>query len=356
MKTWDIVIIGAGVIGLALARSLRRQGMSVLIVERGEPGREASYAAGGMIANCDAHNRPELAGMIAASARMYSEFVRELLDESGVSPDLREQGTIAFYDEVDLPPCMEARDLDDTTLSEIEPSLAARGRCYWLPEASVDPRALVSALVKAAKHRGVDFVTGSPVADLMVEDGRAAGVRTAKSCYPSAVVVNCAGAWASQIQPLGVPTRPVKGQIVCVVPQPDSHPAGTSITHVVRTNSVYLIPRSDGRILLGATVEEAGYDKRVDADTVQRLYQAATSAVPRIGEMRILEAWAGLRPGSPDDLPILGETALPGYFAATGHYRDGIMLAPVTAHAMTQLLLGRPGDFDLTPFSPLRFY
>ena len=118
---------------------------------------------------------------------------------------------------------------------------------------------------------------------------------------------------------------------------------------------MYIIPRSDGRIVLGATVEEAGFDKRVDPDTVQRLHQAAANVAPAIGEMRIHEVWAGLRPGSPDDLPILGPTALPGYFAATGHYRDGILLAPITAHVMSQLLRGRAPDFDLEPFSPLRF-
>ena len=131
--------------------------------------------------------------------------------------------------------------------------------------------------------------------------------------------------------------------------------SGPLIQHVVRTPEVYSSRAVTDALLLGATVEEAGFDKRVDADTVQRLHRAASSVVPEIGQMRIHEAWAGLRPGSPDDLPILGETALPGYFAATGHYRDGIMLAPVTAQLMTQLLTGRPTDFDLAPFSPLRF-
>jgi glycine oxidase len=118
---------------------------------------------------------------------------------------------------------------------------------------------------------------------------------------------------------------------------------------------VYLIPRSDGRILLGATVEEAGFDKRVDPDVVQALHQAAAIVAPEVGQMRLYEAWAGLRPGSPDKLPILGTTFLPGYYAATGHYRDGILLAPATAQLMTQLLTRLKPDIDLAPFSPLRF-
>lgn len=355
MKSWDIVVIGGGVIGLSLAWRLRRENLSVLIIEKGEPAREASYAAGGMIAHCDPHNSPELAALITESARLYPEFVHELIDESGESPDLRDAGAIAFLETDGAPQCKGARPLDIAELFELEPSLSFRERAWFLPESSVDPRALGSALIKAAKHRGTDFVTGSAATEVMVQSGRAAGVRTAKSSYPAQAVVNCAGAWASQILPFGLPTRPVKGQIVCVVPQPGLHHQGPIIQHVVRTPDVYIIPRSDGRILLGATVEEAGFDKRVDADTVRHLYQSGADAAPVIGEMRINENWAGLRPGTPDALPILGETSLPGYFAATGHYRDGIMLAPVTALAMTAVLTGRTPSLDLKPFSPLRF-
>ncbi len=355
MKTWDVVIIGGGVIGLSLGWRLRRDGASVVIVEKSEPAREATHAAGGMIAHCDAHNPPALASLIAASARMYLEFVRELRDESFESPDLRNAGTIAFLKEHESPSCEAARALADDELARIEPLVSRRGRAYFLPESSVDPRNLASALEKTLRHSGVDFVTGSPVTEVAVLAGRAAGVRTAKSFYAGGAVVNCAGAWASMIQPFGMPTRPVKGQMLCVVPSPGPHRPGPLIQYVIRTPEVYIIPRSDGRIVLGATVEEAGFDKRVDPDTVQRLHQAAANVAPVIGTMRIHEVWAGLRPGTPDDLPILGPTALPGYFAATGHYRDGILLAPITAHVMSQLLRGREPDFDLGPFSPLRF-
>jgi glycine oxidase len=355
VKTWDVVIIGGGVIGLSLARRLRRDGASVLIVEKSEPAGEATHAAGGMIAHCDPHNPPALAALIAASARMYPEFVRELREESFESPDLRSAGTIAFFGKDESPGCAGARTITDDELARIEPLVSLRGRTFLLPESSVDPRKLGSALEKTLRHSGVDFVTGSPVNEVAVLAGRAAGVRTAKSFYAGDAVVNCAGAWASMIQPFGVPTRPVKGQMVCVVPGPGAHRPGPLIQHVVRTPEVYIVPRSDGRILLGSTVEEAGFDKRVDPDTVQRLHQAAANVAPAIGEMRIHEVWAGLRPGSPDDLPILGPTALPGYFAATGHYRDGILLAPITALVMSQLLRGRAPEFDLQPFSPLRF-
>ncbi len=161
VKTWDVVIIGGGVIGLSLAWRLKRDGVSVLVVEKGEPAREATYAAGGMIAHCDPHNPPELADIIAASASMYPEFVRELRDEAFESPDLRDAGTIAFFAPDEAPTCDGARVLDEQELSRREPAVTLRGRAYFLPERSVDPRKLGSALEKAARNRGADFATGS---------------------------------------------------------------------------------------------------------------------------------------------------------------------------------------------------
>ena len=355
MKTWDVVIIGGGVIGLSLAWRLRQSGASVLVVEKGEPAREATHAAAGMIAHCDSGNPPELAELIAASARLYPEFINELRAEAFQSPDLRADGTIAFLGDGELPVCDGVVPLDDAELARAEPLIARRGRAFLLPECSVDPAKLGRALEKAARTLGADFVTGAPVSEVAVLGGHATGVRTAKSFYASAAVVNCAGAWASQIKPFGMPTRPVKGQMVCVVPQAGAPSSGPLLRHVVRAPEVYIVPRSDGRLLLGATNEEAGFDKRVEAGVVQGLHRAATAVVPEIGRMRIHDAWAGLRPGSPDGLPIMGATSLPGYFAATGHYRDGILLAPATARVMMQVLTGHVPDVDLGPFSPQRF-
>jgi glycine oxidase len=143
--------------------------------------------------------------------------------------------------------------------------------------------------------------------------------------------------------------------MVCIIPQSAAQPSGPLIRHVVRTPDVYLIPRSDGRILLGATVEEAGFDKQTNPHTIKKLFDSAMNIAPILSTTRIHDAWAGLRPASPDNLPILGETIIPGYFAATGHFRDGIMLAPVTARLMIQLITGARPQFDVTPFSPMRF-
>jgi glycine oxidase len=352
LRTADTIVIGGGIIGLSLALALRRQGARVLVLERGEPGREASHAAAGMLACCDPHTPLPLRPLLQASARLYPEFVRELEDESSLPIDFRSQGTIALApDGISI--CSGSRDLQPAEVPALEPALAAVNlpAQFW-PEASVDPRTVVAAAIAAARRRGVELVHGSSATGIVIRKGRAAGVNTARSSFAAATVVNCAGAWAAEIAAGApfIPTRPVKGQMLSVVPA-----AKNFLRHVVRAPEVYLVPRSDGRLLIGATVEEAGFDKRVDPRVIQRLHSAAIRLLPALASARILEDWAGLRPGTPDGLPILGPTSLPGYFAAAGHFRDGILLAPITARIIAGLVAGNLCEFDLTPFSPARF-
>jgi glycine oxidase len=349
VKTWDVIIVGGGIIGLSLSIALRKLGAKVLVVERGEPGHEASHAAAGMLSDCALETPAALQPLARASALMYPEFVHELQDESGLNADLREQGTLLFLSAGHAARGLEAKEIPAARVAELEPALADAGRpAFYLKERSVDPRALSAAALKTAKHRDADISSGTAVQNLFLSDGRVAGVTTDKTSYHAPAVVNCAGAWAGQISQHLFPTRPVKGQMLCLV-------GGPQLTHVLRASEVYLVPRSDGRVLIGATVEEAGYDKRTDASTIQRLRRAAVALVPALERARVLEAWAGLRPGTPDDLPILGATSTPGYFVAAGHFRDGILLAPVTAHLMAQVVTGVNPELDLTPFSPARF-
>ncbi len=353
MKVWDVVIIGGGIIGLSLSLVLRRRGASVLIVERGEPGREASHAAGGMLVECSLETSAALQPLATASARMYPDFVQEIELESGMNVDLRDHGTIVFPppEHVHERPGFSLETLLPRPLNELEPALADPKRpAFYLKERSVDPRALSAAAWKAAKRRGVDFSSGDEVTALSMVEGRAAGVKTTKTAFHAAKVVNCAGAWSGQIAPHAFPTRPVKGQMLCLL-----MPSRTLLKHVIRSPQAYLIPRSDGRLLVGASVEEAGFDKRTDLATIQRFHRAALELVPELRNGKILESWAGLRPGTPDGLPILGETATPAYFIATGHFRDGILLAPVTAEVMAAVIEGRKPEYDLAPFFPARF-
>ena len=361
MKSWDAIIVGAGIVGISLAIELNKQGLRVLVVEKGEPGREASWAAGGMLADFPAETPPLLRELAAASARMYPEFVRGLEEESGLKIDLRSVGTLVLSRvETGLRPATAQAYALPGPLAELEPALRApdatsrQFTALYTQERCVDPRHLTSAAIATARRRGVDFSSGDQVLAVEVASGKASGVRTSKTQFAARLVVNCAGAWAGQIPPHHFPTRPVKGQMLCVV-----MPQKELVRHVVRTSGwtqdVYLIPRSDGRMLIGATAEEAGFDKQTVPETIQKLRQAAIDLVSKLAEARILEAWAGLRPGTPDGLPILGATPTPGYFVATGHFRDGILLAPVTARVMGQIMTGQKPQVDVSKFSASRF-
>jgi glycine oxidase len=373
VKSWDVIVVGAGIIGLSLAIELNKQGLRVLVVEKGEAGREASWAAGGMLCDFPAETPPGLQELATASARMYPEFVHELEDESGVKIDLRSVGTLLFAGEGKGHSPVTTQSPQDRSLQssqsfsrpesvrELEPALrvpdettphltAFYATALYIKERSVDPRHLTAAALAAARHRGVDFSSGDHVLAVEVADGKASGVRTNKTRFAAGMVVNCAGAWAGKIGPHLFPTRPVKGQMLCVV-----MPEREMVRHVIRTPDVYLIPRSDGRMLIGATVEEAGFDKQTVPETILKLRKGALDLVPKLADARILEAWAGLRPGTPDGLPILGATPTPGYFVATGHFRDGILLAPVTARVMEQMMIGQTPQIDLLKFSANRF-
>lgn len=345
MENWDVIVVGGGIIGLSISIELKRQGASVLVVERGEPGREASYAAAGMLADTPVELPAALHELARASANRYPEFVHQLQDEAGANVDLRDHGTIFLSDSY-----RQAGHSLPLPLPELEPALAnPQQPAIFLRERSVDPRALSAASLKAAKHHGVDVSSGTTVTSVLIERDRVVGVETEKTTYAASSVVNCTGAWSGQLGPVPCPTRPVKGQMLALV--------GTHelVRHVIRSPEVYLVPRSDGRILVGSTLEEAGFDKRTHAETIHRLHQNAITLVPKLAETRILESWAGLRPGTPDALPLLGSTSIPGYFIATGHFRDGILLAPITAYIMARVISGKDPEYDLSAFSPERF-
>jgi glycine oxidase len=351
MKTWDAIVIGAGIIGLSVARELHRRGMSVLVVEKGEAAREASYAAAGMLVASVEESPPALRELASTSAEMYPEFVHELEDESQSKVDFRQEGTIVLQRAGARVLGASSNTLTSSELRKREMQLEAEGyEAVMVEEASVNPRALSEAALTTCKHRGVDTSLRDEVVAVEVVNGRAAAVRTTKTGFAAGLVVNCAGAWAGKIPPCSFPTRPVKGQMLAVAMRDRN-----VLRHVVRAPEVYLVPRSSGRLLIGATVEEAGYDKRTDADTIHRMHRAALELLPVLEGAKILEDWAGLRPGTPDGLPILGQTRVAGYFVATGHFRDGILLAPVTAKIIGQVVCGEKAAWDIAAFSPDRF-
>jgi len=342
LKTWDIIIAGAGLIGVSLALELRRRGADVLVLERGEPGRESSSAAAGMLAAADPETPPALRPLAMESARIFPEFVGQLESLSGMQVDFRRHGSIALLADPETPPAH--RQLTSDELQRLEPSLQPQHySAFFLQEDSVDPDLLMQAALIAAQKAGVELRSHTAV-----EQMRAAGphveVIAGGERLAARKAVNCCGAWS------GAPVKPRKGQMLYLQPQ-----TANLLTHVLRAPEVYLVPRSSGKILVGATVEDVGFNKTVEAETMHHLHRQAARFVPELASAKVVSSWAGLRPGTPDDLPVLGETQIKGIFIASGHFRNGILLAPATAKLMADLLREKPLPMDLSAFRPSRF-
>ncbi|HET9742532.1 MAG TPA: glycine oxidase ThiO [Terriglobales bacterium] len=346
MQTADVVIAGAGIIGITLALELHSAGASVVVLDRGEPGREASRAAAGMLVTQDPDTDPLLLPLARLSAELYPKFLDGIEADSGIKVHYETNGAIYVAEENEQ---FSVAPLSPPEAQELEPALAEHPRAFLLCEQRLDPRLLIQSAVASARKRGIHIHHEAEVLGVALGPDHRLEVVTRQGRYAPGIFVNCAGAWASQIRGCSAPARPVKGQMLAVVAP------NCALHRVIRASHVYLVPRSDGRIVIGSTLEEAGFDKTVNPETIQHLHQAAANLVPGMGEASILEAWAGLRPGSPDDLPVLGPGVLPGSYIATGHFRNGILLAPATARVMSQFIQGQAVDLDLKPFSPSRF-
>lgn len=360
-EKYDVIVIGGGIIGLSLAWALSRKAARVLLIEKRELGQEASHAGGGMIADLDPVLPIELLELAHRSAERYPTFVKELAAESDKSIDLRDVGVIAFEQH----PIPESEGIHAITVEQalsLESKLARPSDpAYTMRERAVDPRDIVSALIAALSKRGVDVVVGEAVQKILIEHGHACGVLTDHGTHHAPRVVNCAGAWASEVVGAKLPTLPVKGHMVALAFPEElamsliAREENRVLRHVLRSRWCYIIPRSNGRYVVGSTVEPAGFDKSLNTYRVKRLQDAAARLIPQFAEAKIAEAWTGLRPGTPDNLPLLGATETDGYFSATGHYRDGILLAPVTAEVMSTLILEGTTPVSLERFSPQRF-
>ena len=341
MKSWDVIIAGAGIIGVSLALELRQRGATVLVLDRAEPGSEASSAAAGMLAPADPETPELLRPLANASARMFAAFVQKVESAAGMQVDFRRVGTIALMPESTAR--REYRGLSATELQRLEPSIHRSGHsAYFVQEDSVDPNLLMRAALAAARTLGVEVRGHTPITEMRAHNG-AVEILAERETFSTASAVDCRGAWS------GAPVRPRKGQMLYVLPQ------AALLQHVLRAPEAYLVPRSSGKILIGATVEDVGFDKSVDASAIHQLLSAAAKYLPAITSAPIIQSWAGLRPGTPDNLPIIGPTHIPRVFAATGHFRNGILLAPITAQIMADLVQYRPSPQDIRAFSPDRF-
>src|SRR6059058_474975 len=267
MRSADAIIVGGGIIGLSLALELRYSVLSVMVIEKGEPGREASHAAAGMLAPTGEHSEPALAELAQASMRIYPEFVAEVEAESGIRVDLRRHGTIVVDDREQLP--ANAQRLACDEVRKLEPALQITCSGAFLEEQTVDPPNMTRAVLESARKRGVEIISGSAVTEI-TPNAPGFEVHAPRTKYQSNIVVNCCGAWAGQIGPVKLPVRPVKGQMLSMIPV-----GSARVAHVIRAPQVYVVPRSDGRMLIGATVEEAGFDKRVQPEVIQSLLRQA---------------------------------------------------------------------------------
>lgn len=346
MQHPDVCIAGAGIIGMSLALELTRRGARVTILDRGPALAEASTAAAGMLAANDPGNPPELQALADFSLALYPAFLEHVANLSDRRVPFQTHLTLQA---TDLPSVVS---LSHTDLDIFLPSHNLSGHhLNLLDEHSIDPRQLATALIAAAKNTSIELLTDTPV--LAVEStGSDLTVLTAEDRLACTHFVDCTGAWAITF-PGAVAPR--KGQMLSV-----ALPPALPLTLVLRTEDLYIVPRTSGpgagRILIGATVEDAGFDKLVHPADIARLRDRAALLLPALAEAPILDQWAGLRPATPDHLPLLGaHPSNPRHLLATGHFRNGILLAPATAHLLAKVILGEPPSLDLAPFAPARF-
>lgn len=326
----DVLIAGAGIIGLSLAVELAAEGLAVTVVDRSRSMRGASWAAAGMLAAEDPHNPATLAPLAKLSRDLYPEYLARIEELSQMHVPLRTTLALQESDSV----------VDPATIERLAPGLRS---CNFelLQEASLDPRDLCRALPAAAGRVGVEVIEQVAVVGRR-KHASSVSIETTGGEFEACFFVDCRGVFGEgQIEPR-------KGQMLSVAF------AANRLQCVVRTQRVYLVPRGDGRVVVGATVERGIADTVVHEDALGNLLAEAEALLPGIAGAERLDSWAGIRPGTPDDLPLIGATDA-NCFVASGHFRNGILLAPATARVMAQLLRGDALDVRLDAFSPLRF-
>jgi glycine oxidase len=359
-----VVIVGGGVAGLSIGWRLAQGGCEVVILERGAPGHGATWASGGMIAAAaeTGHSDTPDAAFAQKSAEMWPDFAAEIERQSQSEIHYKRSGTLIAATSLEEFETLSGRTTPGTSMLaraealRLEPSLRSdiAGALSAPDDAQVDNRALGLALAFAFVNAGGVLQTNEAVIRFEVAQGRVTGALTPFAHYEGDVFVIAAGAWSGEIAGLPQdaisPVVPVKGEMIALAP-----PDGVKLpSHLVWGEGVYLIPRN-GYLFVGATVERAGFDTSVTDDARDWLLQRATSLMPDLKRWTIVEQWAGLRPGSPDDLPILGETTVPGLFVASGQFRNGILFAPAIAGAMSSLIMERRSPPEIAAFAPGRF-
>lgn len=367
MKILDTVIVGGGIIGGAIAFELAHAGQRVVLLDRQQPGLEASWAAAGMLApGAETLDSVAVAPLGKASLELYPEFVRAIEAASGCSAQFEQKPGLQIYfgDSAETERAefialqrglgLPAEEISVREARRMEPGLApeirAVARLPW--EARVDNRLLLHAVFAAAHNCGAEIRAGEAVTGLLRTSDQCEGVRTTAGEIHAANVVICAGSFASQMPEVAryAPTTPVRGQMAALRPEKPV------VQHVLRSHRGYIVPRQDGRLICGSTAERVGYEKRVTPEGIEKILSAARELAPALQDATVIETWSGLRPDTPDHLPALGPTDIRGLWIAAGHYRNGILLTPITARTMREYVTtGRTSLADAEKYSPLRF-
>ncbi len=369
--TYDVIVVGGGVIGLCCAWRLAQSGAETVVLDRADPPAGATRVAAGMLAPIGelAFGEPELLRMTIAAAEIYPDFVAKLEAASELGSGYVSHG--ALHIALDRDEAAELRRVHDLQRSlglgaewlpprrcrELEPGLTPsfNGGVHAPDEAAIDPRRMTAALLAALAAAGVEVRSHADVVAPILDGERLEGVSTgAGEKLLASHVVLATGAWAGAESWLPEfarpPVRPVKGEILELRSAEGEAPC----ERIVASERVYLVPRPDGRLIVGATTEERGFDATVTAGGVHELLREAYRLLPDVAEMELVEAMAGLRPGTPDNLPLIGPGALEGLILACGHYRNGILLAPLTGEAVAGLLAGGELPDSLAAANPAR--
>lgn len=357
----DCIVIGGGLIGMLTARELAAAGLRVRVLERGALGQEASWAGGGILSPLYPWRYDDAVTRLAAwSQPRYQALAAELARESGVDPEWTPSGMLLLDpDDADSARPWAERfgaelaPVDAAQAQALEPALGMPSAGVWMPAvAQVRNPRLVRALRGSLSRRGIAFEENTPVDEVLVQSGRVQGVRSGGRRIPAEVVVVAGGAWsAGLLQATGskVEVEPVRGQMLVFRAEPGL------VRHIVLWQGRYLIPRRDGHVLIGSTLEHVGFDKSTTAEAEQSLLETAWTMVPQLRRFAMERHWSGLRPGAPGGVPYIGKVQeINGLYANAGHFRNGVVLGPASARLLADLVAGRAPIVDPAPYKVSR--
>jgi glycine oxidase len=374
VKVFDVAIIGGGIIGSSIAFELAAEKLDVVLLDREEPGRGASWAAAGMLSAApDSPEARPLVPLAKESLELYPQFISRIEDATEPFMHFGSEGTLQIFPGPNAEFDRDKMVADLKTLGiEIEPVTLETARemenaispkvhaVAWLPrESTVDPRSLMEAILAALRYRDVEIRAGCAATSITRQGSTCTGLTAHGEPISAKIVVLAAGCHSANLAGENIvedgwlsryaPTRPIRGQMLAL------HSTEIELRRVLRSERGYLVPRHEGRIVAGSTLEDVGFNKNLTAGGICEILNAAIELAPRLAHAQLLETWAGLRPGTPDNLPIIGPTPIDGLFIATGHYRNGILLAPITAKLVRDWIVDQKMPATARIFSPLRF-